>query len=88
MTEGLLTCLFTIREWILVLKVRFVEVTGGGDRMPPVGGRGSRVDISASGDANLPFSTTGEYRNSCPAARVRGVIVPYTSVHIMTQKKK
>jgi hypothetical protein len=82
MTGGLLTSLLTIEEWILVLKVRLVDVTGGGESMPPGGGRSCRVDMGASGDDSVPFSTTGEYRNSCPAARVRGVIVPYTSIDI------
>lgn len=71
---------------MLVLKVRLVEVTGGGERILPGGGRSCRVDIGASGDDSVPFSTTGEYRNSCPAARVRGVIVPYPSVGITTKK--
>jgi hypothetical protein len=88
MTEGLLTSLLTIREWMLVLKVRLVEVTGGGERILPGGGRGCRVDIGASGDDSVPFSTTGEYRNSCPAARVRGVILPFISVHITSKKQK
>lgn len=72
-----LTSLLTIKEWILVLKVRFVEVMGGGERIPPERGRGWRVDIGASGDDSVPLSIIGEYKNSCPAARVRGVIVPY-----------
>jgi hypothetical protein len=51
-------------EWMLVLKVRLVEVTGGGERIPPEGGRACRVDMGASGDDKVPFSTTGEYKNS------------------------
>jgi hypothetical protein len=79
----LLTSLLTIIEWILVRKLRWVfAVAGGGESIALEGGRVARAD---SGDDEGPFSAFGEYRNFCPAALVRGVIVPYyqlmTSTH-------
>lgn len=70
----MLTSLLTIIEWILVRKVRWVcAVTGGGESIALEGGR---VALADSGDNAGPLSVIGEYKYSCPAALVRGVIVP------------
>jgi hypothetical protein len=48
-------------------------VTGEGESTALEGGR---IALADSGDNAAPLSAMGECRNSCPAALVRGVIVP------------
>jgi hypothetical protein len=70
-------------EWILVRKVRVVlAVTGGGGSVADKGGRGLTFDgdlvVADTGESTAVLLVgIGEKRNSCPAARVRGVIVPF-----------
>lgn len=74
-------------EWILVRKVRVVlAVTGGAGSVAERSGNafslvGDLVALGATGESTkVLLVTIGEYKNSCPAARVRGVIVPYVEL--------